>query len=1011
MVQGSRAWLVAAVLSLLAIVGTYAGWRGLAEYRIKTALKDVETDVKAGRHATAARKLTALLEQRPDSDEMLYLLGVCEKARGRIDEAFAAWFKIVPPSRFAASAVRARAAAMVDQGRLSEAERLITVALEDPRLDRFDLRRFLAPLYWQEGRVDEARELVETNWESLRAVGRGGDEQAVEHVRLHVALSVGMASIDAVKTFLERAGKLDPGDDRVWLGQANLALRQGQFDQAEPLLAKCLERRPDDLSVWRSRLDWAIATNRVDAARQALARIPAAGIPPAFVARTAAWLAARRGDDQAEQAALLRLIQADPEASDPYDRLAELALRGKQPERAAQLRLEKQSLDQSKLQFQALFRRDQPVRDAVEMAGLADRLGRSFEAQVYRAIAVENSRNRDAPRPIPAKIARSAPPSGTLADLLADDLAPPSLAPEKAPVHSRPGASSVVRFDNAAARGGLVFSFDNGESSTHQIPEVSSGGVGLLDYDGDGQLDVYAIQGGPFPPPAKGARTGDRLFRNRGDGTFDDVTDRSGIARLPGGYGHGIAVGDYDNDGHPDVFLTRWRSYVLLHNQGDGTFRDVTEPAGFSGDRDWPTSAAFADLDNDGDLDLYVCHYLSWDAEKPRLCKDPARGTFISCDPKIAPSLADHVFRNDNGRFTDVTAQAGFVDPDGRGFGVVAVDVDDDNLVDLFVANDMSANYLFHNLGGFRFEERGLLAGLACNAQGGNQAGMGVAAGDVDGDGRVDFAVTNFYNESTSLFQNLGDGQFADHTAPLGLALPTKTLLGFGVALLDADDDGRLDLLSANGHVNDYRPEIPYAMPLLLMLGGPGGRFQDATPQAGQPFSLPHIARGLATGDIDNDGRVDAVVVAHGEPLILLHNQSRGGHSMTFQLQGSTSNRDGVGARIEVEAQDTPRQVAWRQGGGSFLSASDPRIHFGMGTATKADRVTVRWPSGQTDHWQDLETGKVHILRESPRGDTEKKAQAEPRPSGRELTRRRGDAERTERARQGESGLKSPRGD
>ena len=243
-------------------------------------------------------------------------------------------------------------------------------------------------------------------------------------------------------------------------------------------------------------------------------------------------------------------------------------------------------------------------------------------------------------------------------------------------------------------------------------------------------------------------------------------------------------------------------------------FEDVTAAAGLAGDRDWPTSAAFADLDNDGDLDLYVCHYLKWNADHPRLCQNRTHTAYTSCDPLESEALPDHVFRNDGGRFTDVTAQAGIVDRDGRGFGVVAVDVDDDNRVDLFVANDRSANYLFRNQGGFRFEEQGLIAGVACNAHGGNQAGMGVAAGDLDGDGRLDLAVTNFFDESTTFFHNLGGGQFADHTSAIGLAAPSRYRLGFGIAFLDVNNDGRLDLMTANGHVNDYRPEVPYAMPV-----------------------------------------------------------------------------------------------------------------------------------------------------------------------------------------------------
>ena len=284
----------------------------------------------------------------------------------------------------------------------------------------------------------------------------------------------------------------------------------------------------------------------------------------------------------------------------------------------------------------------------------------------------------------------------------------------------------VPRFRDDAKAAGLHFAFDNGATAQKQLPEASSGGVGLLDYDGDGRLDVYLVQGGTFPP--RPIPQQDRLFRNRGDGTFEDVTAASGLAAFPGGYGHGIAVGDYDNDGRPDLFVTRWRSYALYHNRGDGTFEDATAAAGLGGDRDWPTSSAFADLDGDGDLDLYVCHYLAWDAEKPEVCRSPSSGKVNPCDPLRFAARPDHLFRNDRGRFVNITKEAGIVDRDGRGLGVIAADFDDDGRPDLFVANDGTANFLFLNRGGMRFEEAGHESGVAAAAGGGYRAGMGVAA-------------------------------------------------------------------------------------------------------------------------------------------------------------------------------------------------------------------------------------------------------------------------------------------
>ena len=481
-----------------------------------------------------------------------------------------------------------------------------------------------------------------------------------------------------------------------------------------------------------------------------------------------------------------------------------------------------------------------------------------------------------------------------------------------------------------------------------------------------GSSTFTCVQGGTFPPGPNAQYSGDRLYRNRCDGTFVDVTQASGIGGMRRGYGHGVAVGDYDNDGRPDLFVTRWRSYALYHNRGDGTFEDVTERAGLGGDRDWPTSSAFADLDGDGDLDLYVCHYGTWDPSNPLICKDPSGTIVLTCDPRRIESLPDHAFRNDEGRFVDVTADSGIVDRDGRGFGVVAADLDEDGRIDLFVANDSSANFLFRNLGGFRFEEVGHEAGVAANAGGGYQAGMGVACGDLDGDGRLDLAVTNFYGESTSLFHNLGKGQFADHTAAVGLSAPSRHRLGFGVAFLDANSDGWLDLMTANGHISDHRPLFPYAMTPQLFVGGPAGMLTDVTAEAGAPFQQLHVGRGLAVGDLDNDGRPDAVMVDQNEPLADLRNETERlrSHFITFRVEGAESNRDGVGAVVAVEAGGRVR-VAARFGGGSFQSSGDPRLHFGLGACDRVESVEVRWPSGKVDCLRNLRADRGYLLREA----------------------------------------------
>ena len=633
----------------------------------------------------------------------------------------------------------------------------------------------------------------------------------------------------------------------------------------------------------------------------------------------------------------------------------------------ADYRRRKAELDAAKDRYRALLD-GRPVPETfAELAGLAEALGRDFEAEGWRRLlgrsapgdrraAQTLSRLRRRPDPSP-------PPAGaTLAEVLAD--ADPELRrnPDRSGPRRPATAAAGPRFVNGAEAAGLRFIFDNGRSPLRQIPETSTGGVGLLDYDGDGWLDVYVVQGGRFPPDPARPHTGDRLFHNRGDGTFEDATERSGIAGMRRGFGHGVTVGDFDNDGDPDLFITRWRGYALYRNRGDGTFKDATAEAGLAGDRDWPSSAAFADLDNDGDLDLYVCHYLKWDAEHPPQCPNKTRTAYGSCDPRGFEPMPDHVFRNDGGRFVNVTAAAGCAEREGRGFGVVAVDVNDDSRIDLLVANDQSANYFWHNVGGMRFEELGTSSGVACNASGAFQAGMGIAVGDLDADGRPDLFVTNFYGESTTYFRNLGAGMFADQTAAAGLAGPSRFLLGFGIAAFDANNDGWLDVATANGHVNDDRPDYPYAMPALLLVGGPDGRLAEVARTADDPWSVERVARGLAVGDLDNDGRVNVVMIAQQGPLAYLHNRTEGGHFITFLLEGTGSNRDAVGAAVTVAAGGRSRR-AWRYGGGSFQSASDPRIHFGL-EVDRIEEVEVRWPSGRVDRYKGLRADRGYRLRE-----------------------------------------------
>jgi tetratricopeptide (TPR) repeat protein len=967
----SRPWFWAVCLASAGVLA-WGGWQVVAARRFEAGLERVRALMAADRFGEARVWLAARPPRWERDPESLYRLGVCEHAGGDIQAALAAWSRVEARSEWGVKAGLARARTLVgDLGRFADAEPLLESLLRgraglDPLRD--EVRRTLSELYFWEGRRDDVCRLIEDGWRNTT--------DPVGDLRDHWRAESSPTLVEKVRAEVERASGSSPDDDRVWLARASLAFQTGGYDETGAWLDRCAERRPDDPAVWRARLERGRACDDPTEVRRALTHLPTDRFNEQDRLRMRAWLAALRGDSASERMTLEQLATAAPGDTRALDRLASLASEVGDAARAGHYRRRKAEFDAAKDRYRLLMDdKLLPARFA-ELASLAETLGRRFEARGWWTLRSAFAKGDPDARKALARLREQdepARPANYMTSLFAEVSSKSNdQAPRGVPSSGHAGLV-VPRFRDDAARTGLTFVFDNGRSPMRQIPETTAGGVGLLDFDGDGWLDVFVVQGGTFPPDPTRPSTGDRLFRNRGDGTFEDASERSRIAALPGGFGHGVTVGDVDNDGRPDLLLTRWRGYALYRNKGDGTFEDITACAGLGGDRDWPTSAAFADLDNDGDLDLYVCHYLAWDEAHPTLCprvtvassserSDPGQN-YNYCTPRPFPARQDHLFRNDGGRFVDVTAQAGMVDRDGRGLGVVAADVDEDGLIDLFVANDTTANYLWHNLGGMKFEELGLSAGVACNADGAFQAGMGTACGDLDGDGRPDLLVTNFYGESTTCFRNLGGGTFGDRTGAVRLAAPSRYLLGFGIVLFDANNDGRLDVATANGHVNDDRPDYPYDMPALLLAGGEDGRLVDMTAATGAPWTVPRVARGLAAGDLDNDGRVDALLLSQKSPLAFFHNvtENRYGHFVTIQLEGTKSNRDGIGAAVTVTAGGRDRR-AWRVGGGSYQSASDPRLHFGLGGETRIEGVEVRWPSGRVDHFASLEADRGYRL-------------------------------------------------
>ncbi len=541
------------------------------------------------------------------------------------------------------------------------------------------------------------------------------------------------------------------------------------------------------------------------------------------------------------------------------------------------------------------------------------------------------------------------------------------------PGQSQPPGASAAHFEDRASTAGITFRHFSGASPQKYLVETMGSGAALIDYDRDGWLDIYFVNGAGKPGREGTQTTRHALYRNLGNGRFSDVTSESGVGGY-GRYGTGVAVGDIDNDGWPDLFVAHFGPNVLYRNLGDGTFSDVSRQAGVD-DPFWGQSAGFFDLDNDGYLDLYVTNYLDLKYETHPVCgaEAPARRSY--CDPDAFSGVADRLYRNrGDGTFDDISERSGIANPEGKGLGVVMADIDGDGRMDIYVANDKTRNFLFKNNGDLTFSDISYFSLTGFNAAGEAEAGMGTDFGDFDGDGLLDLIVTNYDLETNGLYRNLGQETFSDDRWVQGVAKASIRMLGFGTGFFDYDNDGDLDLFVANGHVLDdissYRNNISYSQPNQL-LENRDGRFYDVSKDAGPAFRTTRVSRGTAFGDFDNDGDIDLVVTnIDDSPELLVNRSNPSGTWLSLQMVGKTSNRNGIGSRVRVVAGERVRfdQVT---GGGSYLSAHDLRMHFGLDRNQVVDLIEISWPSGVVDRLEQIQANQVVVVEEgssSPKG-------------------------------------------
>ncbi|MHB8862001.1 MAG: FG-GAP-like repeat-containing protein [Pirellulaceae bacterium] len=971
-----RFYFLLVVLTLLLVT---FGMRGtlFPSGRVKEDLRRGRELASAGEYTEAARLLDGYLRHFPDDHETLLYRGQVARELGDLAGARRFW-QAVPDEtgQVGGTARYLEATLLMEAGRGRDAIAMLSRATELSPNFLKPHERLLEIYVAQMRRADVRRELETIH--QLRT-------WSLEELVLSVTGTQRIISIEDGIARMEQFLADDPDDVTSAMALARYYLDAERLGDAARLLEDFLARDPAN-SEARGLLGQ-VFLQQYDYGQTAATL---AGVVPAAALDVWFWRSCGRywsdqGDHAKAVECYFRVLELDPEDLPTSHRLG-IALGRIGREEEARAYLDRATLIDRMLRqsIRVMQRKDDSAQNdalrlpiVVDIASLLLELGRVPDSIRWYGHALSIDQNAEVAQhglvlalrrlgemggPDSGFWSTSAPPvqvaaidAETLARLIPPRPAPDALRPQHE--HVAGGATIVLRDLHEEA--GLDYQYFNGQTGLKYLLESMGGGIAVLDYDNDGWPDLFLPQGCelPFDPERRTYR--DRLYRNTGCGGFEDVTDFAGLG--DNRYSQGCAAGDFDNDGHVDLVVANFGENLFYHNNGDGTFTDISQQIGLQGDV-WSSSVALADFDRDGNLDLYIVNYV----DSLKVCRNP-EGEYATCDPANFNGLPDLLYHNrGDGTFQDISESAGIVQPRGNGLGVLVADLDDDGWPDIYVANDTTPNFLFHNVGASdmpRFEFSGMLSGTAVNGDGEALGSMGIACADYDANGLLDLCVTNFYGESATLYLNRGNLMFEDATRASGLFVPTKGLVGFGAQPIDFDLDGRPDLFMANGHIDDfsYRKE-PWKMPPKLFKGWADGRFDDISEQLGGYFDGKYLGRAAARLDWDRDGDPDVAVVHQDAPLALLSNETQGsGGVLVLVLHGVQSNRDAIGTRVHVSCAGQV-QVQEICGGDGFYVTNERRQFVGLGSAATADSVEIIWPSGARQTLQDVSANSLVVL-------------------------------------------------